>query len=190
MSAWLSLRRLRGIFPILSGAAALKLSKFVRAGIALSAVWVAGSVYVNRPDTGEMDLLESEVYERCMRGINTVEGSRRVEERLARMRNENASADVMRRYLMSEGFEEDDLRFSDATFSEPRREGYFEESPAYLSARLNRLNDCGVISNAQRNEAVADIWMKAALSAILGLVVLWVALLAGRTTMRWIFRGT
>jgi hypothetical protein len=156
----------------------------------LSAIWVAGSVYVNRPDTGDMNLLESQVRERCMGQINTVEGSSRVEERLAQMRSENASAGEMRRYLMSEGFEEDDLQFPDGIFSEPRREGMFEESPAYLSARLNRLADCGVISNAQRNEARADIWMKAALSAILGLVVLWVALLAGRTTMRWIFRGT
>lgn len=156
----------------------------------LSAIWVAGSVYVNRPDTEDMALLESVVHERCMGRINTVEGSRRVEERLAQMRSENASAEEMRRYLMSEGFEEDDLQFPNGIFSEPRREGWFEESPAFLSARLNRLDNCRVISNAQRNEAVADIWMKAALSAILGLVVLWVAPLAGRTTMRWIFRGT
>jgi hypothetical protein len=137
-----------------------------------------------------MNLLEFEVRERCMGQINTVEASSRVEERLAQMRSENASADEMRRYLMSEGFKADDLQFPDGIFSEPRREGMFEESPAYLNARLNRLDNCGVISNARRNEAVADIWMKAALTTILGLLAVWVALLAGRATMRWILRGT
>lgn len=156
----------------------------------MSAIWVACSVYVNRPDTGDMNLLQYKVHERCMGPINTPEGNRRLEERLTLMRSENASADDMRRYLLSEGFEEDELQFPDDIFSEPGGGGFFDESPALLSARLNRLDDCGVISIAQRNEAVADTWMKAARSTILGLVVLWVALLAGRTTMRWIRRGT
>jgi len=156
----------------------------------LSAIWVACSVYVNRPHTGDMNLLQYKAHERCMGPINTPEGNRRLEERLTLMRSENASADDMRRYLLSEGFEKDELQFPDGIFSEPPGEGFFDESPALLNARLNRSHDCGLSSIAQRNDAVADIWRTAALSTILGLVVLWVALLAGRTTMRWILRGT
>jgi len=145
---------------------------------------------MHRPDAGTMNSLEHRANESCMGTIGTVEGYRQVEGHLTEMMSKSASAAEIRNYLISEGFKDSQLQFSDSVFLEPRGLGYYDEHPVLESARLIRGGDCESFSTAQRNDAVSDSWLRAALLTLLGLGLLWVALLGGRATMRWILRGT